>query len=83
MERGWWKKAVAVQVTAATTVTVNNTVQAARLLVSGWPIRPGKMHNAAQDAMLHALDNITEDKRQVSARHAFRAAAREARILRD
>lgn len=83
MERGWWKKAVPVQVSAATTVNVNNTVQAGRLLLGEWPGKSGPAHVAAMEVVLEALDNMADARHHERARRAFVKAAEEAGILRE
>lgn len=60
------------------TVVVDNTRQAADLLLSEWPARRGPRHRDAVDACLKVLDG---HRSTVDAREAFIEAAQEAGIL--
>lgn len=80
-ERGWWLKPVIIErESIGRMLHVNNTRQAARMLLEEWPATPGPKHLAARRAVLAAMEKALDAKRQAAAREAFRQAAIEAGI---
>lgn len=82
LERGWWDKPVPVTLHDAAAVTnINNTVQAADVLLNRWPVAGGAKHLAARKAVVTAMRRALDAKAQAKARQAFAEAAKEADIL--
>lgn len=81
LERGWWDEPVPVALRGVAAITkVNNTRQAADVLINKWPTAPGPKHLAARKAVLRAMKSALDAKQQAEARKAFAEAAKEAGI---
>ncbi len=80
--RGWWDKGVRVILRDAGTQTVvNNSQQAAEVLLYRWPERKaGPKHLEARRSVMKAMENALDRQRQADARKAFEEAASEAGI---
>ncbi|MEO3386027.1 DUF982 domain-containing protein [Mesorhizobium sp. CAU 1741] len=80
MENDWFDQPVRVFLDPRGNVAINVTsaTQAAELLLTEWPTKPGAKHLAARKACLEVLEGIAEARR---ARLAFADAAEEAGVL--
>lgn len=76
----WWSEPVRVEIGTGTALNVNNSVQAARLLLEEWPHK-GPKALRARAAILKALERPDDPEVLDAAREAFVAAAGEAKIL--
>jgi len=78
---GWWDKPVRIErPDTGRPFNVSNNNRAAELLLNEWPAEPGPKHLAARRAVLKAMEQALDARRQAVARKAFHEAAKEAGI---